>query len=205
MMRQDKKVRIGAVVLAAGMSTRMGVPKMTLPWRGSTVLGAVLAALAQAGVLQIRVVTGANQPEVERIIDETQIQVERVFNPLFTNGEMIDSIRVGLVGFEARVDAALIVLGDQPQLEASVVTGLVARYAETGSRLIVPSYQMRRGHPWLVDRSLWQELIDAEEGVTMRAFLNRHAAEIDYFAVNTDSVMKDLDTPEDYRKETAEK
>lgn len=204
-MRPDEEVRVGAVVLAAGMSTRMGVPKMTLPWRGSTVLGAVLTALAQAGVQQIRVVTGANQTEVERIIDEAQIPVERIFNPLFTNGEMMDSIKVGLVGFETRVDAALIVLGDQPQLEASVVTDLVAHYAETGSRLIVPSYQMRRGHPWLVDRSLWQELIDAEEGETMRAFLNRHAVEIDYLAVESDSVLKDLDTPEDYRKETAEK
>ncbi len=201
----DKEKCVGAVVLAAGMSTRMGAPKMTLPWRGSTVLGTVLSTLAQAGVEHIRVVTGSNRTEVENVLKEARVKIEPVFNPRFANGEMMDSIRIGLENLDPRLDAVLIVLGDQPQLDARVVEGLITRHKKSGARLIVPSYQMRRGHPWLVERSLWREMESAEEGENMRTFLNRHSATIEYLVVDSDSILKDLDTPEDYQQASADR
>jgi molybdenum cofactor cytidylyltransferase len=80
----------------------------------------------------------------------------------------------------------------------------MARYAGARSRLIVPSFQLRRGHPWLIDRALWGELIAMPPGETMRDFLRRHADEIDYLNVETPSVIQDLDTPEDYAQSRPE-
>ncbi len=197
---QSDAGEIYAVVLAAGMSTRMGVPKMTLPWKGSTILGTVLVTLREAGVRRFRVVVGASREEVEQVLDGLAFPVERVFNPKYANGEMMDSIRAGLANLNPEVRAALLVLGDQPQLEAAVAAGLIDRFRQRSSNLIVPSYQMRRGHPWLVGRPLWEELIYMDAGGTMRDFLNSHAGEIDYLIVDTDSILHDLDTPEDYRK-----
>jgi len=60
---------------------------------------------------------------------------------------------------------------------------------------------MRRGHPWLVQASLWPALLAMQAGQTLRDFLNRHAAQIEYVEVDTPSILKDLDTPEDYERE----
>jgi molybdenum cofactor cytidylyltransferase len=59
---------------------------------------------------------------------------------------------------------------------------------------------MRRGHPWLIARSLWSEILDLKQPASPRDFLTRHADEIHYINVDTPSVLADLDTPEDYEK-----
>jgi molybdenum cofactor cytidylyltransferase len=66
--------------------------------------------------------------------------------------------------------------------------------------LIVPSFERRRGHPWLVRRTLWHELLALESPASPRDFQNAHAAEIHYVNVETPTILADLDTPEDYRK-----
>jgi len=96
--------------------------------------------------------------------------------------------------------ATLIVLGDQPQTQEGTVRAVVRRFIGTEFRLIVPSYQMRRGHPWLVARPLWDEILQMKSPQTPRDFLNAHAHEIDYVIVDTPSVLADLDTTDDYLK-----
>jgi molybdenum cofactor cytidylyltransferase len=59
---------------------------------------------------------------------------------------------------------------------------------------------MRRGHPWLVARALWNEILALRPPESPRDFLNRHAADINYVEVETSSILADLDTPEDYQK-----
>jgi molybdenum cofactor cytidylyltransferase len=93
---------------------------------------------------------------------------------------------------------ALIGLGDQPQVQEGIVSLICEAYQSTHSPLIVPSFQMRRGHPWLVARKFWNELLDMKSPETPRDFLNKHAKEIHYVETNTSSILADLDTPEDY-------
>jgi molybdenum cofactor cytidylyltransferase len=90
--------------------------------------------------------------------------------------------------------------GDQPQIQVGSVQVILQEYESTGASLIVPSYQMRRGHPWLVARELWNEILEMRSPESPREFLNRHAKEIKYINVNTPSILADLDTPEDYLK-----
>ena len=98
------------------------------------------------------------------------------------------------------VEATLIGLGDQPQIQESSVRLICETYREYRSGLIVPSFQMRRGHPWLVTRRLWNEILELQPPESPRDFLNKHAGEIRYVNVDTRSILADLDTPEDYRK-----
>lgn len=187
-----------AVILAAGRSIRMGQPKMLLPWGETTVLGQVIETVRRAGVEEIVVVTGGAREAVERLA--ASYQARTAFNEDFESGEMLSSLQTGLM--EARKNpsaaGALIVLGDQPQVEERSVRAVASRFKAGRVRLVVPSYRMRRGHPWLAARPLWEEILQMRPPETPRDFLNRHADEIEYVEAGTPSIFADLDTPEDY-------
>lgn len=189
--------KVTAIILAAGQSRRMGQPKMLLPWGKTTVLGKVIETLQTAGMEDLLVVTGGSRERVEAIIHES---VRVVFNAEYESLEMISSIQCGLRATKPEAQAALICLGDQPQVQAGIVQVILQEYENTGASLIVPSYQMKRGHPWLVARNWWDEILEMKPPESPRDFLNRHAKEIKYINVDTPSVLADLDTPEDYLK-----
>ncbi len=191
---------ISAIILAAGQSRRMGQPKMLLPWGETSVLGQVLATLKQANIPEIVVVTGAQRIEIEKICAAFETRVAH--NHDYANEEMLSSLQTGLrvVREKTSAETALICLGDQPQVEEGSVRAVTSRFAETESRIVVPSYRMRRGHPWLVARPLWEEILQLESPQSPRDFLNRHASEIEYVNVDNASILADLDTYEDYLK-----
>jgi molybdenum cofactor cytidylyltransferase len=189
---------ISAIVLAAGKSVRMGQPKMLLPWGKTTVLGAVVQTLAAAGIGQILVVTGSAREAVEALCEEQG--VASIFNPAYAEGEMLSSIQAGIRGLPPTVEATLIALGDQPGMQTQTVVSVVESFAGSGAHLVVPSNAMRRGHPWLVDRSLWPELLQLKRCGSARDFLQRHAEEIRYVQVNSPTILEDMDTPADYLK-----
>lgn len=186
---------ITAIILAAGESKRMGEPKMLMPWGKSTVLQTVISTFQASGIKDILVVTGGARQQIEGLIGKT---VQTVFNEDYKNGEMLSSIQLGLSVKMREASAALICLGDQPQVEERSVRSICNAFLETKSQIVVPSYQMQRGHPWLVARPLWDELLAMKSPKTPRDFLRKHARTIHYVLVNTPSVIADLDTPEDY-------
>jgi molybdenum cofactor cytidylyltransferase len=189
---------IAAVVLAAGKSERMGRPKMALAWGESTVLGTILQALASATIQEIRVVTGASKIVVEDIC--TREGVKTIFNGAFAEADMLSSIQVGISALPTAADAALIVLGDQPQIQVETVRRLAQVYELAASPLVVPSHNMRRGHPWLIDRGLWPELLRMSTNETARDFLIRNDSQIHYVEIDSATILDDLDTPGDYLK-----
>lgn len=188
-------MRVCAVVLAAGESKRMGQPKMLLPWGRSTVLETVLTALRAGSVSEILVVTGGAGPQVETLVGS---KARIVHNPRFAHGEMLSSLQSGLSALDKDTSTALIALGDQPQIKEKTVRLILDEYKRTEAPLIVPSFQMRRGHPWLVASSLWNEILKMHSPESPREFLNRHSGEIHYIEVETPTILQDLDTPQDY-------
>jgi len=94
----------------------------------------------------------------------------------------------------------LIGLGDQPQVQEGSIRSILAAYDDSQSRLVVPSFQRKRGHPWLVARPLWAEILALKPPRTLRDFLNNHADEIHYVNLNTPTILTDLDTPDDYQR-----
>jgi molybdenum cofactor cytidylyltransferase len=189
---------IAGVVLAAGLSRRMGQPKMILPWGDHTVIGHVVATLQNAGISSILVVTGGSAGLVKTAL--ANFQVSTVFNPNYANGDMLFSIHTGLAALAEEIQAVLVVLGDQPQIEEKTVRDMLDLYNRDKPRLLVPSYHMRRGHPWLIEKSLWPDILTLAPPATMRDFFQQHNQMIRYMQVETASVLSDLDTPEDYEK-----
>jgi molybdenum cofactor cytidylyltransferase len=188
---------ITALVLAAGQSKRMGRPKMLLPWGEATVLEKVVATFKAGGIEDILVVTGGDRERVEALVGNS---ARTVFNPDFAEGEMLSSVQAGLKGLKSETEAFLIGLGDQPQVQAGSVRSVVEAYRESGASLVVPSFQMRRGHPWLVAHEHWQEILDLRPPASLRDFLGRHAGHIHYVELDNATILLDLDTPEDYLK-----
>ena len=187
---------ISAIVLAAGESKRMGQPKMLLPWGETTVLGQVISVLHAAGVEDIVTVTGGFREQVETVAMQFGSRV--AYNEKFASNEMLSSIQCGLRSLQA--EASLICLGDQPQVQEGSVRRVRETFERSRSSLVVPSYRMRRGHPWLVARPLWEEILQMKSPQSPRDFLNAHANEIEYVEVDNPSILQDLDTPEDYLK-----
>jgi len=188
--------RISALVLAAGQSQRMGQPKMLLPWGQTTVIEKVIFTLVEAGLTDLYVVAGGNYKDLEEVLAGFQPKV--VFNPDYANGEMLSSVQVGLRSITEHSEAALIVLGDQPGIEVQVIKAIIEEYQSKKEKIIVPSYHMHRGHPWLIDRELWAEIEELRPPDTLRDFLIQHQEMISYIRVETPSVIQDLDTPQDY-------
>jgi len=190
---------ICAVVLAAGESRRMGKHKLVLPWGNTTVIGQVVSVLHDAGVGQIIVVTGAAHDLIKHVLEGSDAQI--IQNQPSADGEMLVSLQIGLSKAENHIQAALVVLGDQPQIQPEVVQAVMHNHADTHAKLVVPSFEMRRGHPWLVARPLWPEIVTLQKLFTLRDFLIAHANSIQYVNVDTPSILKDLDTPLDYQRE----
>ncbi len=189
---------ISALILAAGQSTRMGRPKMSLPWGETTVLGHVIDVFRAAAVEDVLVVSGGDRTAVEEIA--ARCGARTVFNPHYAERDMLSSLQAGLRAMPPEVEAGLVALGDQPQILPSTVHTLLDTFRVSSSPLIVPSYQMRRGHPWLLGRSLWDSVLQMQAPQTPRDFLRAHADRIVYVSVETPTVLADLDTPDDYLK-----
>jgi len=188
---------ITAIILAAGASKRMGEHKMLMPWGKSTVLQTVISTLQTAGINDILVVTGEARLQIESLIGKT---VQTTFNEAYEKSEMLRSVQVGLTVKMREASAALICLGDQPQVKERTVRSICDAFLKNKSQIVVPSYEMQRGHPWLIARPLWDELLEMKPPRTPRDFLKKYARKIHYVNVDTPSVIEDLDTPEDYLK-----
>ncbi len=191
---------ISAIILAAGQSKRMGKPKMLLPWENTTVLGKVIETIQEAGVEDILVVTGGARDEVEKIVAHYGSPLRVIHNKNFVHDEMLASIQLGLQEQKPEAQTTLICLGDQPQVEERSVRVVCDSFRKNKSSIVVPSYRMRRGHPWLIAKELWSEVLKMRAPESMRDFLNAHKNDIFYIQYDSPSILQDLDTPEDYLK-----
>jgi molybdenum cofactor cytidylyltransferase len=185
-------MNISAAILAAGKSIRMGQQKMLLPWGNATVLGKVIETLQSAGIEDIVLVINS-----KIALQVTSYELRVMLND---DGEMLTSIQLGLQAQKPSAEAMLICLGDQPQVEERSVRSVCDAFRQNKSRIVAPSYQMRRGHPWLIARELWDEVLRMRAPESMRDFLNARKDDIFYVDYDSPSILQDLDTPADYLK-----
>lgn len=191
---------IGAIVLAAGRSSRMGQPKLLLPWEnGQSIVEHICSQLIRSRIEEIVVVTGFYAAEVKQSLKPLGIRTTH--NRAHKTGDMLSSIKAGLRAMPDHVSAALVVLGDQPRLQPRVLYEVRKAYSEQQNEIIAPSYQGRRGHPILIGRRYWPEILSLGRDESLRDVLNKYAQEIAYVQVYTDSVLHDVDTPADYHAE----
>jgi molybdenum cofactor cytidylyltransferase len=192
---------IGAVVLAAGLSRRMGRFKLLLPWHGRTVIESVVRTVEAATTGEIVVVSGYRGDDVAAALQGTRARV--VLNHDYATGEMLSSVQTGLQALGAATDAALLCLGDQPQIEADTIRRVLEAGAEDGlRRVVIPSYAMRAGHPILLPQGIWPAVMQAAG--TLNEALDPYRADFRYVVVDAPGILADLDTPADYEQAMVE-
>ncbi len=191
---------VGAIVLAAGMSRRMGQSKMLLPWTEKrTIIEHIVEQLIASRIDHITVVTGHQAKEVKELVSSYGVKV--AYNRSYKTGEMLSSVKAGLRSMPANISASMLVLGDQPRIQPRVVYQVLSTYARGGGEIIAPSYEMQRGHPILIGRRYWAEMLALSRNASPRDVINLHKDRIVYVNVDTDSVLRDVDTPSDYEQE----
>ncbi len=192
--------RVGAIILAGGLSKRMGQSKVLLPWDGGRpIIQVIVDRLKRMRLDDTIVVTGHMARQVREALTHEPARI--VYNPDYRSGEMLSSLQTGIRALGPEFSACLVVLGDQPQLDNRIITELLTAYAEGKGLIVAPSYRQRRGHPILIDRAFWPELLDLAPGGAPRDVINAHADATHYINVDTDSVLRDIDTPDDYQQE----
>jgi molybdenum cofactor cytidylyltransferase len=200
--------KVAAVVLAAGQSSRMGQLKQVMPWgEGGTVIGEVVQRLQHAaGVAEIVVVTGRDRQQVEASLAVAAAQlpdgppVRAVFNPKFDRADMARSLEAGLDVLADDTLAALVALGDQPQLRGEVVATLLQRWRETQAPVVAPFYHGQRGNPVVLDRAVWPLVRALPDSANPRQIFQA-AGRIVPVDLEDEAILRDLDTPEEYARE----
>jgi molybdenum cofactor cytidylyltransferase len=154
-------VTAAALVLAGGGSRRLGRPKQLEKWGETTLLGHVLSQAAALPVEQVWVVLGANTDLVLEQVDLGSAMV--VENPEWQEG-IASSLRVGLDAIMrlSRAEVVVILLGDQPDIDPTLVDRLLDARKKAGRPVAVPKYRYSWGNPVVVDRTLWPRLMSLE-------------------------------------------
>lgn len=188
-------VPVGAVILAAGASTRMGHAKQLLPIAGQPMVRRMAEAVCAAGLDQVIVVVGARAGAVAQALEGQP--VELVVNDAWQGG-MSTSVRAGIGALRPEIGAVLLVLADQPDLGPELLQKLVARYRSSGAPIVAPYHGGRRGNPVLFDRALFAELEAVEGDRGGRGVVACHQAELERVQVDDSAAVSDIDTLQDY-------
>jgi molybdenum cofactor cytidylyltransferase len=180
---------IGAIVLAAGASSRMGRPKATLTVgpEGRTFVGAIVETLVAANVTAVRVVV---TPEMDGLTPDG------VANPDPSAG-MLSSVQCGLRAFRQPIDAVLLWPVDHPLVSRGTIDLLVAAFRDRNPPVVVPTFEGRRGHPVLFSARLIPELLAADPSRGAREVVHAHDDRLE-LPVDDRGVIEDIDTPDDY-------
>lgn len=185
---------IGAILLAAGLSRRMGVCKQLLPLGGKTVIARCLEGLRAGGAEEVIVVVGPQGAAVAAEICNHPVRLVRTTDP---DGDMACSVRAGRAALPPTVSGVLIAPCDHPLVMPETVAGLIAAHRRDPAAIIIPSYAGRRGHPTCFPRGILDEL---DGTATLRDLVRRDPGRLCHLETTDPGVVLDMDTPEDYRR-----
>lgn len=187
-----------AIVLAGGLSTRMGTQKLLLPFGRKTIVERVVENILNSGINRIVVVLGANYAEIEEVLKSWPVKT--VWNENFQEG-MHTSVISGVKALPLDAKAVLIFLGDQPFISEKVVQNVVEAWKSSGKGIIIPLFDGKRGHPPLYDMKLRHELSTLNPEIGLRSVAQKFPEDI--FEVETfcPEIVRDIDTPDDYANE----
>ena len=183
---------VSGLVLAAGGSSRLGCPKQLLPYRGATLLDSVLDTARACRFDQIVVALGGSAEEVRDEVDLAGAEI--AVNGGFASG-CSSSIAAAMSTLDPRCDVLVLILGDQPGVEAETVHALLAGRGE--APLAVCRYSDGRGHPLAFGRETFGELARLHGDKAVWKLLERRSADVAEVAV-PGPVPRDVDTWEDY-------
>ena len=179
----------------------MGYPKALLPFGAGTFLSHILATLEAVPLEDPRVVIGGHAAAIESAFAARPLRW--LFNGEFALGQL-SSIQCALRDLGPETQAALLWPVDQPAVSAALVRELVLRQRETRAPLVLPVCGARRGHPAVVDRSVFKDLLAVPPERGAKEVILLHESRIVVVPTGEPGTVDDIDTPQDYLRLTGE-
>ncbi len=175
----------------------MGIDKLSLPWKGGTILEHCARVLLRSNIEGLVIVLSFKNREFKNLFRSKKVKI--VINPRPDKG-MSGSLKKGLRAIPSKIDGFLVALGDQPLLHTRTINALI-RVFEKGERgIVVPSFSGKRGHPVIFHQRYRKELSRLKGDIGGRSLLERHPGEVQVVPVKSKGVVTDIDTWQDYRE-----
>jgi molybdenum cofactor cytidylyltransferase len=186
---------LSAVLLAAGESKRMGKLKQLMPLGKSTILEQAIDNLLSSAVNEVIVVVGHKAEEITKAISAKPVKI--MLNPNYGEG-MSTSIIAGLILVDPRAQAVMLALGDQPLVDSQTINCLIDEFHKSDKGIAVPTYKGKRGHPVIFAIKYKPELLELKGDIGAREIIKRHPQDVLEVAVDSEGVISDIDTRDDY-------
>jgi molybdenum cofactor cytidylyltransferase len=190
---------LAVVILGAGASSRMGRPKLLLPWHNTTIIGHIIGQWRELGAIQVAVVQRDNDTALDAELDRLDLpKSNRILNPQPEHG-MFSSIlcAANWTGWNSEIATFAITLGDQPHLRLDMLRGLLKYHSEHPGAVCQPEFQGRPRHPVLLPQNVFLKLKQTN-AETLKDFLKLIPCSSVQYSVDDAALSLDLDTPEDY-------
>jgi molybdenum cofactor cytidylyltransferase len=192
---------ISAIVPAAGLSSRMGQNKLLMPFGDKSLIEHAVDTLRASDIDEIVVVLGHEAGQVRsRLGRHEGHRVNFVHNPDYREG-LSTSVRAGMGAVAKGTEAIMIYLADQPLIEPDEINHLIQAFAHAkraGKSIVIPFFENQRGNPVILDASYRAMALDIAGDVGCRRIIKRHPEQVFAVQMQTDHVVRDVDTPEDF-------
>lgn len=186
---------VDAVILAAGLSTRMEKPKPLLEVGNETFLEHAIHVLKEGGCRYIVAVLNGEDDWQQRLADATGAAVVINGNP---ESQQLDSLRLGIAALPEDWSAVAVLPVDVPLVAAETVRALVEACAEQPAPVTLPFHNGVAGHPVVIGRSIADEVMKRHWDEGVRSLIMTHARDLREVRVIDPGILIDVDTPEDY-------
>ncbi|WP_291325167.1 DVU_1551 family NTP transferase [Desulfovibrio sp. UCD-KL4C] len=188
-------MNIYGLVLAAGLSSRMGTLKAMLPLDGGSVLSNCVRSLLDGGVSEVFVVTGYKAKTVEPEVHK--LGINSVYNPDYEQG-MFSSVITGIHALPDDTSAFFVLPVDIPLVRSSTIRALTFDFNNSPVDILYPAFKGKRGHPPLISAKLIPEILQHDGNGGLRKILEKHDSNSREKNMPDLGILHDLDTPEDY-------
>lgn len=189
---------VGAIILAAGGSSRFGQAKQLLSFQGESLVRRAVRTAIEAGCACVTVIVGDARDRIETELRETPAVI--VENPEWQRG-LGTSIRCGLrhlLSLRPEIDAVVLLACDQPFADASVITSLIAQRENSHKPIVACSYANTLGIPALFDRACFESLLALPDDSGAKALIESRSADVAQIEFEKGAI--DIDTPADFER-----
>jgi len=195
---RGRQLMLSAIVLAAGMSTRMGQNKLLLDFKDKALIAHAVDTLLASEIDEVVVVLGHEAEKVREKLGERQVKL--VQNPGYREG-LSTSVRAGAEAVSRQADGIMVYLADQPLLEPADVNHILNAFTqakEVNKDIVVPFFDGQRGNPVLLDSSYREAILRVVGDVGCKGVIKRYPEKVLVLEMENDHVVRDVDNMEEY-------
>lgn len=194
-MSSSSQPRIAAIVLAAGVSSRMGKPKLLLSYNSHTIIEETIDQVLEAGYDETVVVIGSEREQMQELLAARPVRI--AFNLNFRAG-LAGSIKAGVSSLDASTDAFALVLGDQPQISTKTHQLVLAAFRKHKKGICAPVCDGQIGHPVIfsIDYKTRMYALQGDKGA--RQLIEAHRDDLAEFPLKAPEILASVNTKKDY-------